>query len=54
MEQEWQKDEEGKYICRFNEACHCDLPTCGYCGWNPEVARMRLEQWLRERGQNAE
>ena len=47
---EWEMDEDGKFVCRFNEGCHCDLPTCGCCGWNPEVARKRLRQWLEENG----
>lgn len=50
MDEEWRLDEEGKYICRFNEGCHCDIPTCGCCGWNPEVAKRRLEEWLRKIG----
>ena len=50
MEEEWKKDEEGKFICRFNEGCHCDLPTCGCCGWNPEVARRRTLEYIQERG----
>ena len=49
MDQEWQKDEEDKFICRFNDGCHCDLPTCGCCGWNPEVGRRRLRKWLEKR-----
>ena len=54
MEQEWRKDEEGKFICRYNEACHCDLPTCGCCGWNPKVARNRLREHIRNTAREEE
>ena len=50
MEEEWKKDDEGKFICRFNDGCHCDLPTCGCCGWNPEVARRRTLEFIRKMG----
>lgn len=50
MEHEWRKDEEGKFICQYNEACHCDLPACGCCGWNPKVARQRLAQFIKKMG----
>ncbi len=50
MEHEWEKDEQGKFICRFNNACHCDLPTCGCCGWNPEVARRRTMEFIKKEG----
>lgn len=50
MEHEWRKDDEGKFICQYNEACHCDLPTCGFCGWNPKVARQRLAQLIKKMG----
>lgn len=51
MEHEWEKDEDGKFICRFNEECHCDVPECDKCGWNPVVAKRRTLQWLKERGE---
>jgi hypothetical protein len=50
MEEEWSLDDEGKFNCPYNEACHCDLPTCGCCGWNPEVARRRHLEWIKKRG----
>lgn len=48
MDHEWKTDENGKFICRFNEGCCCDLPTCGCCGWNPEVARRRLKEYIQK------
>ena len=29
--------------CVFNEGVACDLHRCGRCGWNPTVAKKRLE-----------
>lgn len=29
--------------CVFNEGVACDLHMCGRCGWNPTVAKKRLE-----------
>ena len=50
MEEEWRKDEDGKFICQFNDGCHCDLPTCGCCGWNPAVARRRMLEFIQKMG----
>lgn len=50
MKDELEKDEDGKFICRFNEECHCDSLDCVRCGWNPVVAKMRTEQWLKKMG----
>ena len=48
MTHDWKRDEEGIFVCRYNEGCHCELPECGCCGWNPKVARIRLRDWLEE------
>ena len=50
MEEEWKIDEEGKFMCPFNDGVHCDLPTCGCGGWNPEVARRRTREFIQRRG----
>ena len=42
------KDMDGKYICPHNKECRCTTLTCDTCGWNPEVAKVRLEE-LRQR-----
>ena len=51
MDHEWEKDEQGKYICQYNIGCHCNVPNCGSCGWNPEVARRRLLEYIRQKGE---
>ena len=35
-EDNWQR-------CVFNDGVACDLHRCGRCGWNPTVAKRRLE-----------
>lgn len=47
MEEEWKLEEDGKFACPFNDGCHCDLPTCGCCGWNPVVARRRMLEFIK-------
>ena len=32
-----------KFECPHNDAIDCELKKCSTCGWNPEVAKMRLE-----------
>ena len=51
MDHEWEIDEDGKFVCRFNNGCHCDLPTCGCCGWNPAVARRRMLEFIKRKGE---
>ena len=29
--------------CRFNEGVECSKHKCGECGWNPAVAKKRME-----------
>ena len=37
--------------CVFNpEAVHCGIKDCARCGWNPEVAKARLEAIAGARG----
>lgn len=31
-------------VCPYNAACRCTAKNCGRCGWNPTVAKMRLEK----------
>lgn len=49
MEEELEK-EDGRYPCLFNDGCHCYERDCYRCGWNPVVAKARLEQWLKKMG----
>ena len=41
-----------KYSCIVNEgvSCHPYNRNCDTCGWNPRVARERLEKFCREHG----
>ena len=36
----------GEYenICRYNREVDCKTQKCDRCGWNPEVAKARLEE----------
>lgn len=34
---------EGRVYCRFNEGVECYKHDCVGCGWNPAVAKNRLE-----------
>lgn len=31
------------YKCDFQEFVECERKKCSECGWNPEVAKARLE-----------
>lgn len=35
--------EDTRQRCRFNDGVVCDKHKCRNCGWNPEVAKKRLE-----------
>lgn len=48
MDHEWKKLENGQFECRYNDACSCNVPNCGNCGWNPEVARRRLKEYIQK------
>ena len=37
------RDADLKMNCPYNEAINCYMRKCSTCGWNPEVAKMRLE-----------
>ena len=41
-----------RYSCTYNEGvvCHPTVRPCETCGWNPEVARARLEEFCKEMG----
>ena len=50
MEDCCEKLNDGSYDCRFNEGCHCYDLNCSCCGWNPIVAKARLEGLLKKMG----
>lgn len=41
------------YECPYNEAIDCDKykqRPCHNCGWNPKVAKERLEEYCKKHG----
>lgn len=40
------------FQCPYNEECSCDPARrcCERCGWNPAVAKVRLERICRKLG----
>ena len=41
-----------QYSCKYNEGVVCSPTnrTCGTCGWNPDVAKARLEEFCKKLG----
>ena len=35
-----------KQECKYNEGVECFVAKCEKCGWNPEVAKKRSEEFL--------
>lgn len=38
------QDKKYGYDCPYNEGCRCPKPDCYSCGWNPIVAKMRMDK----------
>ena len=36
------------YSCEYNPNVVCDVKVCEHCGWNPEVAKARLDAILKK------
>ena len=34
-------------ICQYNDMVVCDSEECYHCGWDPEVAQKREEEFVR-------
>ena len=34
-------------VCPHNDACRCMTKDCYHCGWNPIVAKIRLEKAIQ-------
>ena len=34
--------------CQFNKEVVCDRKECYHCGWDPEVAKAREEEFVRK------
>lgn len=32
--------------CKHNDGVSCAFENCGNCGWNPEVAKARLQKYF--------
>jgi len=45
----WDKDEDDKWQCPYRDGVSCHVRKCDKCGWNPEVAKARLEAYERKR-----
>ena len=37
---------ETENICPYNREVDCKTPKCDRCGWNPEVAKARMEDLI--------
>lgn len=44
---EW-KQNNGKWVCPYANDVSCFAINCKKCGWNPEVAKERMEKYLKE------
>lgn len=40
-----------KFVCPHNDACVCSVKACINCGWNPNVAKARMEKICKGRRQ---
>lgn len=36
------------YQCNYQEFVECEKKKCATCGWNPEVAKARLESIIEK------
>ena len=50
----YKRDEKGQRIkpfeCPNNDGVMCTMKNCEYCGWNPNVEKMRLAKILKKMG----
>ena len=44
---EWKRN-HGKWVCPYANDVSCFVRNCKQCGWHPEVAKERLEKFIRE------
>lgn len=42
------KKVHGLYVCPYNGECLCQKMKCSSCGWNPAVAKERLDAFRKE------
>lgn len=38
----------GKWVCPYQDNVGCYARNCDKCGWNPDVAKARLEKYKEE------
>ena len=38
----------GEWECPYNTECSCTVRHCDKCGWNPDVAKARLDKYMEE------
>ena len=43
---DWKKVSQNTYECRYNPEVACESRICTKCGWNPEVAKARLDNLM--------
>ena len=48
-DQDWKDAGGGLYRCPHQRFVRCKDRDCDYCGWNPEVAKARLEAIMEQR-----
>jgi hypothetical protein len=48
---EWKRKESNELMweCPYNKSVDCSFRKCDRCGWNPEVAKARLEKIMEAR-----
>lgn len=44
----WGVEDADTGTCPYNDAVECSSRKCSKCGWNPEVAKARLEAHERK------
>ena len=44
--------EDNRHQCVFNKMVDCSEHICQNCGWKPEVAAQRLQEWADKRAGN--
>lgn len=43
---QWKLSSKSTWVCPYNEGVTCEKRTCNRCGWKPEVAKARTEEFM--------
>jgi hypothetical protein len=43
----WRKYGRDKWVCPYSEGVTCERRICSKCGWYPDVAKARLEDFRK-------